>query len=71
MDEPIEPDARRWVKNAWSDRSTNEVRYQVAAKRTGKTIAFIALRVSQGTVSGDKKKKLVSMSSLLAYLETK
>jgi len=71
MSDLPEPDARRWVKNAWSDRDTNLVRYQVAAQRTGLTIALVASLHKSGKVSGNLKKKLVSFSSLEAYLETR
>lgn len=70
MEQKIEPDARRWVKNAWSDKDPNMVTFQQAAKETGKTIAYIAQRVAKGDVSGDRKKKKVNMRSLDAYLET-
>ena len=70
MGQKIEPDARRWVKNAWSDKDPNMVTFQQAAKEKGKTIAYIAQRVAKGDVSGDRKKKKVNMRSLGAYLET-
>ena len=66
----IEPDARRWVKNAWSDKDPNMVTFQQLAKETGKTIAYIAQRVAKGDVFGDRKKKKASRASMNAYLET-
>ena len=71
MEQKIEPDARRWVKNAWSDKDPNMVTFQQAAKETGKTIAYVSARVRANDVAGDKTKKRVSLSGLIVYLQTR